>query len=109
MRLMIASAEEMHVIGRYQANAQVSRNRHQRSIAQFLYFHPMVVKFDEEICRAENIPVFGGALFCLLDVICLNRAIDFARKTAAESDQTLGARGQHLLVDTRRVMKSIQM
>ena len=109
MRFVIASAEKMHVIRRHQANAQVARNLHECCIAHFLLFHPVIVQFQEEIFCAEDIPIFGGALFCFLDVVCLNRAVDFACKTAAQSDQTLRARRQHLLVDSRRVMKSIQM
>ena len=109
VRLVIASAEKMHVIRRHEGNAQVSRNLHQRDVAHLLLFHSVIVQFHEEIFRAENIAIFHGALFCFLDVVRLNCAVDFPRKTAAQPDQTFRARGQHLLVDSRRVMKPIQM
>ena len=83
MRVVIASAEKMDVIRRYQAKPQISRNLNQRGIAQLLFFHPVVVQFHEEILRAKDIPIFRGALRCFLDVICLNRVVDFACKTAA--------------------------
>ena len=86
VRFVIAPAEKMHIVRRDQANAQISGNLHQRDVAHFLLFHSVIVQFKEEIFRAEDIPIFGGTLFCFLDVVCLNRAVDFARKTTAQSN-----------------------
>jgi len=52
-----------------------------------LRFHPVVVHFDEELIRSKNVAIFGRALVRLLDVICLNRAVDFARETTTQSNQ----------------------
>ena len=69
MRFVIAPAEKMHVIRRYQANAQVARHVHKCCVAFLLLLHPVIVQFQEEIFRAEDIPIFGGALFCFLDIV----------------------------------------
>ena len=69
MRFVIAPAEKMHVVRRHQANAQVARHVHKCCVAFLLLLHPVIVQFQEEIFRAEDIPIFGGALFCFLDVV----------------------------------------
>ena len=69
----------------------------------------MVVQFDEKVLLSENVPILGGTLFGLLNVVCLNSAVDLARETAAQSNQTGRARREQLFIDPRRVMKSIQM
>jgi hypothetical protein len=106
---MVVAVEKMHVIRRDQPNANVARHIHKCCVARFLFLHPVIVQFQKEILGAENISIFSGALFRFLDVVSLNRAVDFACKAAAQSDQTSGAFGEHLFIDSGRVMKSIQM
>jgi hypothetical protein len=69
VRFVIAPAEKMHVIRRYQANAQVARHVHKCCVAFLLLLHPVIVQLQKEIFRAEDISIFGGALFCFLDVV----------------------------------------
>ena len=69
----------------------------------------MIVQFDEEILRAENVPIIGRALFRLLDVVCLNCGVDFTCETATQPDQTRRVRGEQLLVDPGRVMKPFEV
>jgi hypothetical protein len=83
MRLVVASPEKMHVIRRDQPNANVARHIHKCCVARFLFLHPVIVQFQKEILGAENISIFSGALFRFLDVVSLNRAVDFACKAAA--------------------------
>jgi hypothetical protein len=59
----------------------------EHTIAFVLRFHAVIVQFHEEIFRAENIAIFGRTLFRLVEVICLNCAVDFTRKTTAQSNQ----------------------
>ena len=67
------------------------------------------MQFDEEVFRAENVPIFSRTLFCLFDVVCLNRAVDFPSKTTAQSNQTSRPRCEQLFIDSWHVMKTIQM
>jgi hypothetical protein len=69
----------------------------------------VIVQFDKEIFRAENVPIFGRALFRLLDVVCLNCGVDFARETATEPDQSFRMGREKFLIDPRRVMKTIEV
>ena len=55
---------------------------------------PVVMQFDEKVFRPEDVPIFSGILFRLLDVICLNRSVNFACETAAQSNQTGRARSE---------------
>ncbi len=86
---MIAPAQKMNIVCRDQSDANVPRNLRQRCHAFALFFHPVIVQFDEKIFRAENVAVFGRALFRLLDVVRLNGGIDFTREAAAQPNQTL--------------------
>ena len=99
----------MNVVCGNQSNPEVPRDLRQLAIAFVLRFHPVIVQFHEEIFRAENIAILRRARFRLLDVVCLNRAVDFARQTAAQSNQSCGMRRQKFLVDPRRVMETIEM
>src|SRR6266478_9103350 len=67
------------------------------------------MQFNKKVFRPENVSIFGGTLFRLLDIVCLNRAVDFTRETTAQSNQTGRPRCEKLFIDPRRVMKSVQM
>src|SRR2546430_10775587 len=69
----------------------------------------MVVQFDKKVLRPENVSIIGGTLFCFFNVVCLNRAVDFPRETSAQSNQTGGPLCEQLFIDSRSVMKAIQM
>jgi hypothetical protein len=99
----------MHIVRGDQPEAQVFRDLRQHPVALVLFFHPVVVQFDEEILRAQNVAIFGRCLLCLLDVVRLECRIDFTRETPAEPDQTFLVLLQELLVDPGPVMKSIEM
>jgi hypothetical protein len=109
VRLVIAPAQKMNIVCRDQSDANVPRNLRQRCHALALFFHPVIVQFDEKILRAENVPIFSRALFRLLDVVCLNCRVDFARETATQPDQSLRVRGEQLLVDPGRVMEPFKV
>ena len=81
--IVIALAQKMNVVCSYQSDTKFSRNLWQHTIAIFLRFHAVVVHLHEEIFRAKNVAILGRAQGCLLDVVCLNRGIDFARKATA--------------------------
>ena len=106
---MIVAPQKMHVVRRDQPNTELFRDLRQHSIALVLFFHPVVVQFHEEIFRAENVAILGRRLLRLVDVIRLDRRIDFAREAAAEPDQSRRMFRQQLLVDPRPVMKTIEM
>src|SRR5262249_34917550 len=99
----------MHVVCRNQTDSELSRDLWQYAVGLALLLNSMVVQFDEKVLLPENVPVLGGTLFGLLNIVCLNRAVHFARETTAQSNQTGRARCEQLLVNPWRVMKSIQM
>jgi hypothetical protein len=109
VRLVIAPAEKMNIICRDQSDAKIPRNLRQRCHAFALFFHSVIVQFDEKILSAENVPIFGRALFRLLDVVCLNCGVDFARETATQPDQSFRVRGEQLFVDPRRIMEPFKV
>ncbi len=84
---MIAPAQKVNVVRGNQSDAEVPRNLRQHAIAFVLRFHAVIVQFHEEVFRPENVAIFGCALFRLLEVVCLNRAVDFARKTTTQPNQ----------------------
>ena len=81
----------------------------QYGIAFPLLLHAVVMQFQEEISRSENIAIVGSALFCFLDIVCLNGAVDFASETTAQSDQSSRSFREQLLVDSWRVVETIEM
>ena len=50
----------------------------------------MIVQFDVEILRAQDIAILRGALFRLADLIHLQGAIDFTRQTTTQRNQAGG-------------------
>ena len=106
---MIAPAQEMNIVGRHQSDANVPSNLRQSCHAFALFFHSVIVQFDKKIFCAENVPIFGCALFRFLDVVCLNGAVDFTRETAAQPNQSFRVRGEQFLVDPRRVVETFEV
>ena len=87
---MIVPAQEMNVIRCDQTDAEIFRDLWQHTVALMLLFDSVIVHFDEEIFRAENVAIFRGGLLRLLNVVPLNRRIHFARETPAEADVANG-------------------
>ena len=83
MGLVIAPAQKVHVICRDETDAEVSRDLRQHAVAPALLLHSVVVQFDKKVLRPEYVAILAGALFRLLNVVCLNRAVDFACQTTA--------------------------
>jgi len=109
VRVVIAPAQKMDVIRRNQTETELFRQLRQDPVAFVLLFHAVVVQFQEEILRAEDVAILSRGLFRLVDVVRLNGGINFAGQTSAQSDQTGGMLGEKLLVDPRRVMKAVEM
>ena len=84
---VIAAAQKVNVVRRHQSHPEVPRNPGQHAIAFVLRVDAVVVQFHEEIFRAENVAILRRALFRFFNVVRLNGAVDFARKTTAQSNQ----------------------
>ena len=69
----------------------------------------MIVQFEEEILRAQNVAKFRRALPRLGHVVGLDRHVDLALQTAAHADQARGMLREQLLVDPRLVMHPVEM
>ena len=106
---MFASAQKMNVVRGNKSDTDVPGNLRQGTVAQALRFHAVVVHFHEEILGAKNVAVLAGALFRLLQIVRLNRGIDFAREATTQPDQPCGMRRQKLFIDPGHIMKAIQM
>jgi hypothetical protein len=80
---MIVASQKMDVVRRDQSDAEIFCDLRQHPIALALFFHPVIVQLHEEIFRAQNVAILGRGLFRFLDIVRLNRRIDFARETTA--------------------------
>ncbi len=109
VRFVIAPAQKMNIVRSNKSDTDVPGNLRQDTIAQALLFHAVIVHFHEEILRAKNVAVFGGALSRFLQIVRLNCAIDFPRKATAQPDQPRCMRRQKLFIDPGGIMKSIQV
>ena len=69
----------------------------------------MVVQFEEEILRAQNIAKGRRAFPCFVEPIGLNCHVDFALETGAHPDQAFRMRGEQFSIDPRFVMHSFEM
>src|SRR4029077_16386761 len=94
MRIVIAAPEKMHIVCGNQTEAEIFRELWQHRVAPFLFLHSVIVHFDEEILRAENVAIFGGGLPGDVGLVCLERGIDFAGETTTEPDQSFGMLGE---------------
>jgi hypothetical protein len=88
VRVVIAPSQKMNVVRRNHPQAQVPGNFRQNGVALLLFLQAVIVQFNKEIFRAQNVTILGGGLLCLLQVVRLNRRIDFAGKTPAQTDQS---------------------
>ena len=109
VRLVIGSPQKMHVVRGDQADPQIFRELRQHTIASVLFLDSVIVQLDEEIFRAENVAILSRGLFRMVELVRLNRGIDFAGETTAQADQTRGVRCQKLLIDPRPVVKPVEM
>ena len=87
MRFMIAPAQKVDVVGRDQPNSQISGDLRQTTIALALLFHPVIVKFDKEIFRSENVAVGCRGFFGLIKAVRLDGGIDLAGESTTEPNQ----------------------
>ena len=106
---MIVASQKMDIVRRDQADAEVFRDLRQHAIALALFFHPVIVQFHEEIFGAQDVAILGRGLLGSLDVVRLNRRIDFPRETTAQPDQPRRMLRQQLLVDPRSVVKPVEV
>src|SRR5260370_8370581 len=98
----------MDIVCGDEPDAKVPGDFWQNAIALALLVHSVIVHFHEEIVRAENVAIIGGALFGDVDLVRLNRGVHFAGETTTESDQSRRMLREKFLVDPRPVMKSVE-
>ena len=69
----------------------------------------MIVQFQEEILRAQDVAKFRRALARLRHVIGLDSHVNLALEAATHPDQSCRMRGEEFLVDARFVVKAVQV
>src|SRR5437868_13912226 len=99
----------MDVVRRDQADSEVLGDFWQNRVAPLLFFKSVIVEFDEEILFAENIAILRGGCGGFLNVVRLDRGVHFSRQTAAEANQSRRVLREQLFVDSRPVVKTIEM
>ena len=99
----------MNVVRRHQPEPEFAPDLWQNAVAFPLRLHSVIVQLEEEILRAEDVAKGRRALPRLVELIRLDRHVDLTLKTRAHPDQTLGVRGEQLLVDPRLVMHPFEM
>ena len=105
----MAPLQKMHVVRRDQAEPELLRELRQDRVAFLLCLDAVVVHFEEEIFRAENVAKFRHALPRLLEIVRLDRHVDLAFEATAQPDQSSRARSEKFLVDPRLVMKTVEV
>ena len=109
MGVVIAPLQKMHVVRRDQADSEILREFGQAGVASMLLLHPVIVHFDEEIFPAENVAIFCRGRGGDVDFVGLQRGIHFAGEATAQADQSRGMCGEKLLVDSRAIMKAVEV
>src|SRR5205814_7821324 len=74
-----------------------------------LFLHSVIVQVDEKVFWAEDFPILGGAFLGCIDPVRLDRGIDFAGETPAQTNQSARILREQLFVDARAVMKTVEM
>ena len=106
---VVASLQEMHVVGRDQTEPKLLGQARQHLVALFLRLKAMVVHLHKEILRAQNVAKFRHALPRLGQVVRLDRHVDFALEATAQSDQTARVGRKQFLVDPRLIMEAVEV
>ena len=101
--------QKMHVVGRDQAKPKFLPEARQHLVAFVLRLDAMVVHFQKEILRAEDVAKFRHALPRLGQIVRLDRHVDLALEAAAQSDQAARMRREQFLVDPRFVMEPVEV
>ena len=109
VRLVVAPLQKMHIVGRDQAEPEFLREARQHLVAFVLRLDAVVVHFQKEILRAEDVAKFRHALARFGQIVRLDRHVDFALEATAQSDQTGRMRREQFLVDPRFVMESVEV
>ena len=85
----MAPFEKVNIVRRDQPEPEFAPDLRQDAIAFPLRLEPVIVQFEKEILRAEDVAKGRRALPRLVELIGLDRHVDLALETGAHPDQTL--------------------
>ena len=108
LRVGVVLAEVVTVVGRHQRQAEVFFQPEQAGMNPAFLLETLILNFQEEILRAENIAIGGGRLAGGVQLVFHQPFRDFALQAPGEPDQALAVFGQKLLADPRLVVKTVQ-
>ena len=108
LRVRVVLAEIVAVVGGDQRKAKIFFQTEQVGVDAVFLFQALVLNFQEEIVRAENIAVGGGRIPGRVVVVFHQAFGDFAFQAAGKSDQSFGVLGQKLLAHPRLVIEAAQ-
>ncbi len=106
---MVCAIQEVHVIGRHEIEVHFPGDLDQLRVAAALGVDTVVVEFDEIALRAEDIAVKPGDLTSLPPSPREDVMIHLALEAPAEGDEAIRVLRQQLPVDTRLVVKTLEM
>ena len=109
MRAGVVLAQIMRIVGGHQRNAglrgqAVDHGEHAR-----IRLQAVVLQFQEEILRAEQVGVFVGQALGFFVTVRQQGLIDVAAQARRQRDQALGMPRQQVLIDARLVIEPVQV
>jgi hypothetical protein len=108
MRLRVAGAGVVRVVGDDEREREVGRDRAQAVTDLALDVQAVVHDLDEEIARAEDVAVAGGRVDGLLVLAELEPGLYLAGRAAGGGDDARGVGGKQLAVHPRLAEEALQ-
>ncbi len=109
VRFVRFASQEMHVIRGHQSDAEILRHLRQQAIDFELLLHAVVLHFEEEVLRPEDVAISRRQFPAFRLLIEHDRVRHFAFEAAAEADKPFRMRGEQLFVDPRLVIHAVEM
>ena len=109
VRARVVLAQVMRIVGGDQRNAGVGRQAIDQRQHALIGFQAVILQFEEEILRAEQVGVFvrdAARVFVAIGQQCF---VDIAAQARRQRDQTLGMPRQQILIDARLVVETVQI
>ncbi len=109
MSLMMGSFQKVNVVRCYDRDSEFFGNFQKRSIAEMLRLKSVIMELKVKVFPAEDVHEFAGRFLGLVQVSRLDCHIDFTFQAGAHPDQAGTVFRQQLFVDTRLIVKTLQV
>ena len=109
MRARVVLAQIVRIVGGHQRNAGVGRQAIDQRQHARVRLQAVILQFQEEILRAEQVGVFVGHALGLVVAVRQQRFVDVAAQARRQRDQALGVPREQVFIDARLVVEPIQI